>query len=1091
MAQLALSAAGSYLGNALAPAGFLGMSGAQWGWMAGSLAGSLLAKRPNTMGPRLGDLRVTGTDFGATYPWVAGQPRIAGQIAWASDKRELAQTESVGKGGSGKYTGFTYEVDLLIILTENPIAGVSRIWYNGELVWDGTTTKSGVWGALAIYPGTPDQMPDPTYEAGVGVGNAPANRDRGSVVITSLQLGSSGQIGNLTFEIVGVNGLIDEVYTTVIDPPTLVYTSSTQTRRAGVSWFGGALRKTVGNWVDTSTNYAGFGAISFSSGTPGYQFAGTIYTGDLNQLAPGTSYTCVMLAQQAPNFDQTEAILYFPEGKYQRLVRPNNSGYDNHYFVDEQDIVYWVNYNIGTNESRLDTYVRTEYENTFVPPAFVHSHDKVAPLSSTTLEDVNFQVIALTEEYLYALGGPNASSPTARVYRLTKGGVLLDEIDISTEYGTIENSVPKLMARWKDKKGVVVAVPTSAEVAEAKFIYIGDDGSQVDMGNSSIPGAGADAELITAGSDLYCVFGTSPGGGVNAIRYTITGGQVVSLNTSLQFACEELLERCGYASDEFDCTALSAVEKPMRAMAISQLSNTRTPLEMLQQSHFYEPAVSDRLYLRPRSETPVASISRADLGASGSPDGEDEPLAIQFGNEMEIPAQTVVTYNNMASDYNLDAQSSDRLLTGQKSPASVQLALGMLPAEAKGVANGLLLDQIASMSTTTVNLPLKYARLEPGDIITAPGRDGRQYRLKIRSKRDTIPVLSFDCSLDDVGALAESGVTDDDYGDPTEVVQVAPTDFEVLDIPLLRDADDTPGYYVAVCPRRSKASDQWPGAVFVRAWSGSDFSQMFITSEACTMGGALTQLGDWDGRYVFDETNRVTVEVFGSLASTSRALLLQDLSVNAMLVGDEIIRFRTAELVSSDAETGRSSYVLSGLLRAQRGTEYAATGHVADERVVLLNTRLRRVETDVSQIGLVRQVKAVTLNTLLSSVEAEEFTDTGESVRPFSVANLRVLSDGGDLVLTWQRRSRLSYRYGGEVGVSVPLGEAAESYLVSVYDGTTLVATYTTTEPTYRYLAANIASDGFVSSDEIGFSVAQISEIIGSGHVQEIDGVAP
>jgi hypothetical protein len=203
MAQLVVAAAGAAIGGSLITGTVLGMTGASLGWMAGSMLGSaLFSKGQHQQGPTLDDLRVAGTEYGQTIPWVAGSPRIAGQIVWASDRREIANTQKVGKGGGGsKVTTYTYEVDLLILLTENQIAGVSRIWSNGELVWNGTTTKDGVWSDLTIYTGASDQLPDPIYEAAVGVGNAPAYRGRGYVVIQSLQLGSSGAIPNLTFEV--------------------------------------------------------------------------------------------------------------------------------------------------------------------------------------------------------------------------------------------------------------------------------------------------------------------------------------------------------------------------------------------------------------------------------------------------------------------------------------------------------------------------------------------------------------------------------------------------------------------------------------------------------------------------------------------------------------------------------------------------------------------------------------------------------------------------------------------------------------------------------------------------------------------------
>ena len=58
------------------------------------------------------------------------------------------------------------------------------------------------WTAMRFYGGGPDQMPDPVYEAAVGAGNAPAYRGRSTVFIEGLNLGGSGQLPLLTFELV-------------------------------------------------------------------------------------------------------------------------------------------------------------------------------------------------------------------------------------------------------------------------------------------------------------------------------------------------------------------------------------------------------------------------------------------------------------------------------------------------------------------------------------------------------------------------------------------------------------------------------------------------------------------------------------------------------------------------------------------------------------------------------------------------------------------------------------------------------------------------------------------------------------------------
>src|SRR5574337_2184722 len=203
MAQLAIAAAGAAIGSVIAPG-----IGTSIGWALGSMVGAQFGPKQKSYGPRLEDLRVTGSEYGQTIPWVAGHPRVAGQVWWASNRREISTTTSSGgKGGPGaESTSYKYEIYILYVLTNREISAIRRIWLNGKLVWTAHADASASslaegeehapWGRMTVYTGSAAQLPDPAYDAAVT--NAPAYRGRGSVFIESLQLGNSGVIPNLT-----------------------------------------------------------------------------------------------------------------------------------------------------------------------------------------------------------------------------------------------------------------------------------------------------------------------------------------------------------------------------------------------------------------------------------------------------------------------------------------------------------------------------------------------------------------------------------------------------------------------------------------------------------------------------------------------------------------------------------------------------------------------------------------------------------------------------------------------------------------------------------------------------------------------------
>jgi len=113
---------------AIAGAGALGSTalglGWQAGWLIGSTVGSLLfgPDQPDIEGPRLRDLSVTSSAWGAPIPLIYGTMRASGNVIWAPGIREERQTRKVGgKGGGGqRQTTYGYYASFALGLAEGP-----------------------------------------------------------------------------------------------------------------------------------------------------------------------------------------------------------------------------------------------------------------------------------------------------------------------------------------------------------------------------------------------------------------------------------------------------------------------------------------------------------------------------------------------------------------------------------------------------------------------------------------------------------------------------------------------------------------------------------------------------------------------------------------------------------------------------------------------------------------------------------------------------------------------------------------------------------------------------------------------------------
>lgn len=1101
MAQLVISAAGAAVGFMAG-----GFTGAQIGWAIGSAVGSSFAPAKKVQGAQqeIGDLRVTGSEYGQTIPFVQGMVGLAGQMWWNTDRRPITTTTTTtsggggGKGGGGggavetSTSSVTYDMDMLIGLTDNQIIGVRRIWNNGKLIFtaasDATagsldaSASTGLWDRLTVYTGADDQLPDPTYEAAVGIGNAPAYRGRGSVFIQGLKLGASGQIPNLTFEVVTAgaialnewiaqaptipprdswNGVVfaNDLFVAVTQPTPAEgsATNNVMTSPDGVTW------TTRPHPLSTTL----FKKIAYGNG----QFVAVGNYGVEGDPVAMTSSDGITWVLRATPIDNA----------------PNDVAFGNGIFVTISATAYqrsmtstygatWVEHDMG------DTYLNGWKSIAFGNGVFVAVGGQGGAGSNRAARSSNGSLWTFSS--LPVLGSWNMVAFGDGLFVAVNKGDTTDGVATSPDgitWTLRTTPLTKCFAVVLAARKIIVLVnqtPSNSMVSD-------DGGATWAVGETGFPTNDV-RDIVYANNTLVVVGRATIGGvagGMSAFFYPFSLTTVAAAPPSVSSAVSVFCLRAGLSSGQFDVTALSTITRKVRSLAVSQINATRAILEILMSAFFFEIVVSDKIYFRPRGGAPVAAIPFLHLGADAS-DGKAEPLALLENNELEVPAQIALTYINIDDDYQSDTQYSDRLISAAAGTVSaVNLAIGLTPAEAKAVADTMLLDQAASILSTKLNLLGDYCRLEPTDPVTVTGPDGTAFRLRLVKKTDSYPLLEFEAVIDDTSVLSSQGITSADYAGSTVVVGVADTAMELMDIPILNDADDNAGLYVAA--KTADATKTWHGAAIFNSPDDIEYTRRATVSENAVFGTCLTTLGAWAGSRVFDEMNSVQVNVGdGALYSTTRDAVLGNAATNAMLIGQELIQFRTATLVSAGV------YTLSGLLRGGRGTEWAMAGHVADERCVLLRTAgLRRILMGNSEIGLSRFYKGVTIGAALSSATAVPFTDNAIGLKPFSPFDLRAARDGSNNVtLTWQRRTRLATRTIGTLGISVPLGEDTEAYDLEIYsDGSyaTVVRTITALTLTATYSAAEQTADGFTPGNPIYAKVYQRSAAVGRGYPLE------
>ena len=480
----------------------------------------------------------------------------------------------------------------------------------------------------------------------------------------------------------------------------------------------------------------------------------------------------------------------------------------------------------------------------------------------------------------------------------------------------------------------------------------------------------------------------------------------------------------------------------------------------------------------------VGTIQNDDTGVGVDESGQPF-TGLKIGNDVERPSVIGLSAPNASADHEPVFRRGDRLTTEGPDVKKIRTEVELTPAEVQGRALAMTLMERASAHTAEYGLSDRYAAAEPGDAYYVYDDQGNLYNKFIRSLTYQDGVKECKWELNDTSALVETGITDDNYTPSLIVAAPVDSNLVAIDGPIVRDADDDPGFYTAI---EGEGTEDYPGGIVRRSTDNLDFSEIATTHPTeSVVGTATTALANWTGGYVWDEVSSVTVVVGDgqTLSSSTHAAMQADRNVNSAFIGVhgrwEVIRFRTATLGAT------ATYTLTGLLRGMRGTEaHMGTHAVGDTFVLMTYAGLRRASGEVADIGQVRYLKAVTDGRPAASATSESFTNEAVGLLPFSPTNLRAERDGsGNITFSIDRRPRKFPRYGGTGGSYIPPADSGETYELDVYATSgyaTVLRTLTSSTESFAYTSAQQVTD-FGSNQATVYTRSYTrSAIVGRGH---------
>lgn len=1055
-------------------------------------------------GPRLDSTKVTLAEYGTPLQDFYGVRRLEGcPLIWADDLHEKKE-ESKTKGG--KYAEYKYFADFAVAILGHEIDAVSRIWMDNHLVYQKTSggpvsPAVAMLGAfltdrpvklangknMRIYLGTDDQEPDRIIESwfedhdDFGADCTPAFRGTAYIVFEGLPVEKFGnRIPTVTVEAVSSKAdafISDEVET---DPPGL----------GGLNNFSFSPDFSKFFVCDVSGPPTPFSVWDVPSRTE-------LYSGGL---------TGALNASGSMGIDN-DGLIYAATFSSGNILRYGTTG-------GNPTIIFTA----GNNQSGvalLRDGAGKQYIGTFAAGGTQVYFGPLDPLLLTAFDPSTYNIVFYCEDGhgdIWALGAGGAGSTTIHFHRMVNysGRAIADYHAVTVAaagpspplYAVHSLDDGSFLVFWNGTKLYVIDDTTFAITITEDFVS-SISGTQRRFVNHPIGNPtiwiGADEISVAAGEILRTVdyadwTDVSIQSGDHGIYDPINDALLIKSVDGIAWL---YLDRIGSNGPTLGSVIEAEAAKVGLVIDGSDLDQTVAGYSVTQGP------VRDRIaplldlhdsIIRPHgfgleglkhSSTALGTISVEDFVREG-----DSPrYEIDEAQATDLPAVIELKWADSTSDQQINSVPIPRHVGTTDSSRVQPIDLSTYVDTPTGMVQKgerFLRAQWNRRATVKNGITAKYLSVEPGDVYNL-NLDGVVWT--VIAERLTFSALTpkIDCEwrrtfASTLGSGSGAGMTG---REPDVIIIPGPTKGFVLDIPLVEDADNSvnPQLYYAA----GGYNIAWPGAAILQGnLDGANYSewQGVPTSEEATWGFAADTLGNANPN-LWDRGNVLTVNVYGTLTSSTEAAINADDSINLAVLRNsvtgeaELLNFATATLTGTNGSA--NVYELTNLLRGRRGTEWAVDGHATGDEFVLA-ADLRPVSRGLSEVGTDLFYKAQTLGRSPEGAQVIEVDFSGASLKPYAPVIDSVTKDPstGDIEIVIRTRTRIGGAWNGSV---IPTGETIAEYEFDVLDTGTVVRTLESTDKTFSYSAANQTTDfgAEIEADELEGFAYQLSATVGRG----------
>jgi hypothetical protein len=1065
MATLALALAGSAIGASVSSGVVaFGLTAAQIGFMAGSLIGQYYFNKPDDqVGPKSNNTRVDAGQYGQPIHRCWGRQLITAEWLWIVDP--LIEVENVedagGKGGGSTITRYSYKMHGIARVCGNKVAAFRRVWLNDVLIYDSNEPeliddRYLQRDDMKFYLGTDDQMPDPTYEAHFGVGNVPAFRGQAYISFTDLSLERTGGVPPIVkvevYESATFTGG-SFVATEIFRTPAKVF------GQPGAFWNGVVYNHALdvvyilqGEWDGTA--YTNHIRIHQTSGAFG-GYVANIPTGGANALND-----FIYLPQPFTVYDQIRKQFYFTDDSQYKIAvidattnsyvktlpndtySPDVNPYTGFVYAATNDFAQQMTVLNPATGLRItwdwSTYVGGIYPNNGLKASTLWFHSAtyayMFSYPKIWLIDLDAGVPIVVGNYpanFYAsslgIKGDNFWFMEPGVFHILNLQTLVLASYPLTDSGDGEwRWWPDLFKGrvwyWKNDKAANVSrlVCFDADTRAELFTFEVSDGPNSPAKFDEV------MTLDPTGPETYFTMyrEDSTGTGFDVLYKVGSGGQLTATpaTVSLDKIITDVSIDSGLTAVEVDVSECATTS--VTGYTASGILTGRAKLETLLSAYGFDAVRSGyKVAFRARAKLPVADLKASDflLQEGGEQSFERESF-------IELPRAVIVKYQS-AESQEYGTETATATLQAAKSLSSMVLdfAVVMTAKEAHELAWKLLTSLWSESNVFRRDVSLRFAALEPGDVVTLPFAastvEARIVRISDKGLRRSLELTSYQSS-----AYSQLGVGQSRVDPATQVVDyVTIASLFVLDVPSLRSADQGLFVYVTALPEDGK---RWMGGVVQKSSDASSWVTVGQIGVGATWG-TCDGLQTWYG--AANAIDRFNTSVFtvraGSIDGVTENQMRDGANIAALtdsVGGFELVQFSKTELV------GANQYRVSNLLRDRLSRDDRLGINGAAQFAMLGAKGTIAVPMDRSEVDKGVYFRIVSGGQAVEAAAAQFVNFRGRSMRPRAPTYLRVTRDTlGNITIKFNRRALRNYKWLD--GSDIPLDQSIERYLVSIY----------------------------------------------------------